>query len=380
MSKYKIMNVNFDKQIEGAPIVKATSQGWVKWGIDNLYPYKLINLFNQSVTHRACIDFAINAIVGNGIDYEALGNSTLDNPNPRMTWDTFIRSIAFDYVMYGGFAFQVIKNRGGSTYSFFPQPLETIRLAPMDGDGNIVEAWLSSDWSNTSKYPPQKVTIMAPDEDMPLGEVRLVYYRKPNPVNDYYPLPTYSSALNAIMAEAQFQTYDLKNVVNGFTPSGALTLPNVETEEERNEMLRQIQQMFSGAENANTLIVTFRNNIEDKPIEYTPFAQSSENINLYGDANERTVNRIMAAHKVPSKSLIGYPADDTGFSDSGAYMQTAFDLYNVNVANANRREITNVINGLLAMNGVDMGITLLPLRYQAEPTEIIDVENNEEEQ
>lgn len=72
----------------------------------------------------------------------------------------------------------------------------------------------------------------------------------------------------------------------------------------------------------------------------------------------------MAAWKIPSKALIGYPADSTGFSDSGAYMESAYALYNVNVANNNRREIIDVINQLFQMNGVDIEIILKPLRYK----------------
>ena len=72
----------------------------------------------------------------------------------------------------------------------------------------------------------------------------------------------------------------------------------------------------------------------------------------------------MAGWRIPSKSLIGYPVDNTGFSDSGAYMEAAYALYNVNVANNNRREILDVINQLFKMNGIDVEIALKPLRYK----------------
>lgn len=361
--------MHFDKQIENSAIVRPNAQyGIMNFGVDNLYPYKLINLYNTSVTHKACCDFSTNAIVGEGIDWETMQvkNGDIPNPNYSMGWNEFIRSLAFDFSLYSAFAFQVIRNKDGRTYSFFPQPIETIRLEEADEEGVINNAYICKDWSATGKYLPIKIPMFGfqSEREIPKGVPYLFYHRQINPVNFYYGLPIYSSAINAIQAEAQYQTFDLKNIVNGFTPVGCLTLPEVETSEERDAIIKNITSMFSGAENSNALMVTFRSNIEDKGVEFVPFTQKSQSADLYANANERTINRIMAGWKIPSKALIGYPADNTGFSDSGAYMESAYALYNVNVANNARREILDVINQLFQMNNVDVEIVLKPLRYK----------------
>lgn len=376
--------LNFDKQIENAPVVKKNQQyNIIQYGSKNLYPFDLISLYNTSVTMKACVDFATNAIVGEGVDIEAmkLKDGDLQNPNYYTGWNEFIRALAFDFTLYSAFAFQIIKNKDGKTYSFFHQPIETIRLEEMDEDGVINNAYLCKDWSAPSKYPPVKIPMFGfqSDREIPRGVPYLFYHRQYNPVNFYYGLPSFSSAINCIQSEAQFQIWDLKNVTNGFTPVGALTLPNVETDEERQAIINNIQRLFTGAENSNSLVITFRNNIEDKPIEYTPFVQSSNNVNLYADANERTVNRIMAAFKIPSKALIGFPADNTGFSDSGAYLESAFALYNVNVANNNRKEILDVINNMLKMNGVDTQLVLKSLNYRITDSQTTSTTNIQSE-
>lgn len=363
--------MHFEKQIQNAPITKYNAQyGIIQYGSDNLYPYKLIDLYNTSITHRSCIDYACNAIVGDGVDWEAmkLKNSDIPNPSYSMSWNDFIRALAFDYCLYSAFAFQVIKNKDNKTYSFFPQSIETVRLEEMDEEGVINNAYLCKDWSATGKYPPVKIPMFGfqEEEEIPRGVPYLFYHKRYNPVNAYYGLPIYSSALNAIITEAKFQTYDLKSITNGFTPVGAITIPEVETEEERQSIIKNITDMFTGEANSNCLLINFRNNIEDKPIEFTPFTQSTTNVNLYADSNERTINRIMAAHRVNSKALIGYPSDDVGFSDSGAYMEEAYRLYNINVANNNRREILDVINMMFKANGVDVEIIMKPLRYKTD--------------
>ena len=361
--------MHFDKQISNSAVIRPNAQyGIMNWGIDNLYAYKLIDLYNTSVTHKACCDFSTNAIVGEGIDWEIMQvkNGDIPNPNYSMGWNEFIRALAFDFSLYSSFAFQVIRNRDGKTYSFFPQPMETVRVEEADEDGVINNAYICKDWSATGKYPPVKIPMFGfqSEKEIPMGVPYLFYHRQYNPVNYYYGLPIYSSCINAVQAEAQYQTFDLKNIVNGFTPVGCLTLPEVETDEERNAIIKNITSMFSGAENSNALMITFRSNIEDKGVEFVPFTQKSQSADLYANANERTINRIMAGWKIPSKALIGYPADNTGFSDSGAYMESAYALYNVNVANNARREILDVINQLFKMNNVDIEIVLKPLRYK----------------
>lgn len=369
-----VFTMNFEKQIQNAPITKPNAQyGIINFGVANDYPYKLIDLYNTSVTHRACIDYACNAIIGDGIDWDSMKvkNGDIPNPNYTMGWNQFIRALAFDFCLYSAFSFQIIRSRDGKSYTFYPQPIETVRLEEADNEGVINNAYLCKDWTATGKYPPVKIPIFGfqEDKEIPIGVPHLFYYKRYNPVNFYYGLPVYSSALNAIQAEAQYQTWDLKNITNGFTAVGALTLPQVETDEERQAVIANITRMFTSAENSNSLLITFRDSIEDKPVEYTPFQQSTTNINMYQDANERTINRIMAAHRINSKALIGFPADDTGFSNSGEYMEEAYRLYNINVANNNRREILDVVNTLFKANGVDVEIVLKPLRYKTDGTD-----------
>ena len=366
--------LKFEKQIENAPITNVNLvYDIVQYGNRNDYPFKLISLYNTSVTHKACIDFATNAIVGEGIDWEKMNidDSEMTTPNYSMSWNEFIKALAFDYCLYSAFAFQIIKNKDDKTYSFFPQPIETVRLEEMDEDGVINNAYLCKDWSAPSKYPPIKMPIFGfqEDEEIPMGVPYLVYHKQYNPVNAYYGLPTYSSAINAIQAESEYQNWDLKNIVNGFAPAGMLTLPSVETDEERRAIINNLQNMFQGSSNANSMMITFRTNVEEQPAVYTPFITNTSNVNLYEAANERTINRIMAAHKIPSKALIGYPADNTGFSNSGEYMESAYALYNVNVANNSRREILDTVNTLFKLNGVEVNIELKPLKYKVDSEE-----------
>lgn len=368
MSKNKkitssVYNLNFDKQIENAPIVKNSNRGWIAYGRRNDYPFQLLNLYSSSVTHRACVDFSVNSIIGNGVDYEKMGD--IPSPNYTEDWNSFLRKISLDFILYGSFAFQICKNRDGKTYSVFHQPMETVRLSPYDDDGQITTAWICSDWSALGKYQPIELPIFGFQEGytIKMGQPYLFVYRTYTPQNNYYPAPIYSSALNAIQAEIEFQKYDLKSILNNFVPSGMLEMGPVESDKDKQEIIDNINRMFVGSDAVNSLMLTFANGSGESPVKFTPFVGNATNVNLYEASNERTVNRILESHRIPSKALVGLPMDSSGFSNQGEMLEAAYNLYNINVGNNNRNTIIGTINSLFAMNGVDIQLILKPLRF-----------------
>ena len=367
--KAGVYTIELEKQIEGSAICKENmANSIINWGKKNDYPYRLIDLYNTSITHKACIDFSTNVIVGDGLDYEAMGvtSEELGSPNYQMSWLQFIKALSFDYSLYGGFAFQIIRSRGGNQYFYYPQPLETIRLEKADEEGVIKFAKISADWSDINSNPPVELPIFGfqEGESIAIGKPYLFYYKDYNPVQFYYPLPKYSAGIPAIQTEAEFEEFDKANIMNGFCAQGILQLPPVETEQEKQAMIDNIQRMFQGSKNNNSMMITFGDGTGESVVNYTPFNNASNSsVDLYKESNERCVNRICAAHGVVNKGLIGYPVDNTGFSDSGAYLQASYKLYNVNVGNTNRRTIVNAINSAFALNGIELELRLKPLNY-----------------
>lgn len=384
MSKNKkiyncVYNLNFDKQIENAPIVKNSNRGWIAYGRRNDYPFQLLNLYSSSVTHRAAVDFAVNSIVGNGVDYEKMGD--IPSPNYAETWDSFLRKIALDYILYGSFSFQIIKNKDNKTYSIYHQPFETVRLSPYDEDGQISSAWICSDWSAIGKYQPIELPIFGFQEGytIKMGQPYLFVYRTYSPQNNYYPAPIYSSALNAIQAEIEFQKYDLKSILNNFVPSGMLEMGQVESDKDKQEIIDNINRMFVGSDAVNSLMITFANGTGESPVKFTPFVGNATNVNLYEASNERTVNRILEAHRITNKSLIGLPIDSNGFSSQSDMLEASYALYNVTVGNLNRNCIVGTINKFFEMNGVSIKLALKPLSFRLDDANTSEEKNNVEE-
>lgn len=373
-----VITIKMEKQVEGMPINRNSNQGFIKWGIRNDYPQRLSDLYYNSVTHKSCVDFAVTAILGDGVDYEAMmSNDSELVPNYQYSWDELLERISLDYVLYGTFALQIIKNRDDKTYSFFHQPMGDVRFSPRNEDGVIESYWVSSDWTQTGLYPPVELKSFAfqEEEEIKGGQAYLYVYDGYSPDIAMYPVPNYVSALKPIQTEIELERYDLRSVTNNFSASGILTLNRVDDEQDRNMLIQNIQAMFTGADNANSLIINFKNNDEEEPATFVKIDKDSgNNVNLFEQSNERIIAKIIAAHKISNKALIGYEADSAMLGGEGNILNIAFNLYNKTVANKLRRNIVNTINRALAMNGVDTKIVLKPLQFNI--TETTDTSSN----
>lgn len=358
---------NLEKQIEGSAITRKNALGWVNWGIKNNYPNLLLDLYNQSPTHRSAINFAVQSILGNGVDFEQMKlNGDEVVPNYAQTWDEVIKSLALDFILYGSYAIQVIQNKDGKTFSFWHMPLDKVRWSEYDEDGQITSYWICNDWTMTGQYPPIQIDALDMREDFKIEKSKpyLYVYRTYSPTMNYYTQPHYAAAIKAIQAEIEYCNYDLKNIVNGFTPSGVLTLPEVETDEQRQAIINNITRMFQGSENANSVMITFRSNVEDKGVEYTPFTASQGNVNVYGEANQRVINRILESHQIPNAALIGMPdISNSGFASEADKLEVSYQLYNKLTGNYNRMAVVKTLNQMLKMNGIDTEIIMKPLSF-----------------
>lgn len=389
--------MNLEKQIEGSAITRKNALGWVNWGVRNNYPNLLLDLYNQSPTHRSAVNFAVMSILGNGVDYEQMGiNGDEIVPNYSQSWDEIIKSLALDYIIYGSYAIQIIQNKDGKTFSFWHMPLDKVRWSEYDEDGQITSYWICQDWTATGQFPPFQIEAFDMRDNFKIerGKPYLYVYRTYSPAMTYYTQPHYQAAIKAIQSEIEYVTYDLKNIVNGFAPAGVLTLPEVETDEERQAVIKNVTKMFQGSENANSVMITFRSNIEDKGVEYVPFQTNKGSFNFYADANQRTINRILEAHQIPNAALIGHPdISNSGFASEADKLEVSYQLYNKLTGNYNRMAVIKTLNQMLQMNGVDTEIIMKPLSFndfgddadvkeRTEPAEVdkkdIDENNSEE--
>lgn len=361
-----LFNIKFEKQVEGAAITRDSSMGYIKWGLKNDYPTLMLDLYNESPTHRACINFEVQSIIAGGVDYDAMSiDKSQIVPNYQYSWDYLLRSIALDYSIFGSYAIQIILNKDRKTFSFWHIPMDKVRCSPYDEDGQITSYWISSDWSALGQNPPIELPAfdMREETKIEYGQPYIYVYKPYDPTMTYYQTPFYSAGIKAIQSEIEYIRFDERTVNNNFIPAGILRLNEVSDDNERDAVIRNVTNLFTGANNANALMVSFRSNIEEQDPSFTPFTANVGNVNLYADANARTLNRILSAHQIPNASLVGLPdVVGSGFASEADKLETAFQLYQRLTGNYHRQCVIQTFNQMLAINGVDTELILKPLK------------------
>lgn len=384
-SKGGVYNIKMEKCVEGSAITRKNGLGYVNWGLRNNMPTLLLDLYNQSPTHRACITFEVQSIVGSGVDLDAM--KVEDNqiaPNYFQDWNSFLREIALDYSLFGTYCIEIIQNKDRKTYSYYHIPADKVRWSEYDEDGQITSYWICNDWTEIGKYPPIQIDAfdMRDDYKIENGKPYLFCYRPYTPTMNYYTQPRYQAGIKSIQSEIEYSNFDLRSATNSFVPSGMLLLNSVEDDKERQAVIDNVQKLFVGTDNASQIMISFRSNIEEQAPTFVPFTANQGNVNLFDSANERIVDRIISSHQIPSKTLVGLSQKNTGFNSEGNFLEAAYTLYNTLVGNYDRDAIVKTINFMLRMNGIEQELILKPLTFtlddkQQQPTNDSDSNINE---
>ena len=360
--------LNFAKDIANAPVTKLdTAYNYIKWGARNTYPNILLDLYNSSTTHRAAINFEVQATIGGGIDFEAMqidGSQVF--PNYSESWMSLLRSITLDYFIFGQLAVEIIKNKDDKTFSFYHVPMDKVRAGEMDEDGVITKYAICSDWTRVSQNPPIWLDAidMRDSDAIERGKPYIYVLHNYTPTQEYYASPLYQAGIKAIQCEIEHTNYDLRTTVNNFTASGILTLPQVETDEQRAQLISNVQNLFTSSEQACSVMVAFKENVDDVRPEYTPIAANIGNVNLYDSANARTINRILSAHQIQNAALIGLPdLNGSGFASEADKLEVSFNLWNLLSGNYHRSCIVGSINSMFKLNNIGVELILKPLRF-----------------
>ena len=328
------ITINLSANTPNCPINKVNPRGWINYGENNLFPQKLIELYYNSPTNNSCIDYLTSSTIAK-IDLT-------DKANQYETYNEVLYKLCLDLIIFGGYAFQIIKNNDGSL-SIYHENFANIRK-DKDWEDSVGCYWISDDWTNLSNNPPYKID--AYNGKLHKGESKLFYYGRYSVNSNYYPLPYYYGGIRAIQTEVELLKYDLKSVVNNFTANGVLSLNRIEDEKERKQVIQGIQKMFQGSDNANNIMITFKNHNEDNPVTFQSFDKTSDSVNLFNDNNERTVNRILAAHRISNRSLIGLQ-NSSGFSSEADYLEAAERLLERTTLTNLRKELLTPLKSII---------------------------------
>ena len=290
---FSIENVEIPKLTER----QMSGKVWYNWGNDNKLPYYLYGLYEKSSLMQSIINTTVNFIVGNSIE-------SIYKPNEDETWEDLIKNLALDYIIYGGFAIQVMYNKMGQIHSLNWLDMRKIRT-----DEEHTKVYYSKEFA--TKSSPQYLTF----KTWKRGEE----YRNESAVFLYtggkrtvYPLPRYSGSIPAIETSIRIDNFHLNAIKNNFSNNTIIAFHNgIPDEDTKKELERKIREKFAGDDNAGKILLTFddskENGVEVQRVDDDNFDKK------YDALKTSTILSIFTGFSAPQQ-LFGYALSGNVFN------------------------------------------------------------------
>ena len=325
------MLVDETKEIPKFVCKTAKNTEYVKYGEMNDFPNYLYDLYEQSSQFSSIIDTMNDYIQGNGI----VSNYPLKIVNHKgETFNDLIEKIIYDYLIFGGFAIQVIRNKMGNVAELNHIDMRFIRTNE-DED----RLYYSKEWIKGRRVP-KVYEKFSKSSNQPNS----IFYYKGRKTREVYPSPIYLSALTSLEISTQIPSFHLNNLTNGFHPSAIVNFNNGSnlSENVMDEIEEKIKEKFTGTKNASKIMLSFNDDLTHKTtIERLP---DDGSVDIYNTLKESVEKDIYTAFRI-SKLLMGNGEDNTGFSKQ-TYIE-AFALYNKTVIQPIQKELEDIINFVL---------------------------------
>ncbi len=334
----------------------------VYFGIDNLYPFELIDLYNDSSTHNAIINGKVGYTIGNGLFGEDIETKKwLSQANIDQDWTSLMKSLSLDYELFNGYAIEVIKTKVGNQYHHID--FANIRLG-LDGTIQYADDWITD--KGTRNYKPNIQYLERYNPRDPEQKRGVIYHVDYRPNLKYYPLPVYVGSLAEIKTDVQIGDYWLNEVENGFV-GGTLIQHNngvPETKEEAEAFEKAFQEKFGKA--TGTKIVHLFSPAKDNGSEITNL-NGNDLHQRYLEMSNRVKESIFIGHRVTNPILFG--VKEEGQLGARNELDLAYEIFTNTYIAERQNTLLRTIKKLAFLEIQKTDIEIIPLK----PIDTIDL-------
>tara|TARA_R110001632_G_scaffold70241_3_gene163724 strand:+ start:6393 stop:8207 length:1815 start_codon:yes stop_codon:yes gene_type:complete len=334
----------------------------VYFGADNLYPFELIDLYNDSSTHNAIINGKVGYTVGNGLFSKDIETKKwLSQANIDEDWSSLLKRLSLDYELFNGYAIEVIKTSVGNQYHHLD--FANIRVG-IDGGLQYSDEWITEKGTKNSKPNIQHLERYNPrNPDQKRGVIYHIDYR---PNLKYYPLPVYVGSLAEIKTDVQIGDYWLNEVKNGFV-GGTLIQHNngvPETKEESESFEKAFQEKFGKA--TGTKIVHLFSPSKDNGSEITNL-NGNDLHERYLEMSNRVKESIFIGHRVTNPILFG--VKEAGQMGARNELDLAYEIFTNTYIAERQNTLLRTVKKLAFFEIQKTDIEIVPLK----PIDSLDI-------
>jgi hypothetical protein len=350
--KMSLISLSSDEiQVPELKEVKIKHKNYVGYGLDNVYPNFLLDLYDNCSEHQSIIDSTVNYVLGSEliISDKKLKNLKEINKDGQILNDVF-RLCEWDYQIFGGYTYKVILNRFKEITEVIPIPFNFIRV-----NEDITKAYYCKEFG---KWGAEAIEYEIFDPKNPKTNT-IVYYNGKKTRN-IYPIPLYNAAIKAILTSIKINDFHLNNVNTNFLASGIINFNNgVPPVEIQEQIERKLKDKFTGTE-AQKLLISFNDTKENS---VTIDRLDSDDYDKKYEALFKTVqNQIFISHKITSPSLFGILAENQGFSKT-EFIE-AFQIYNKTVIEPLQKDLCREFEKILGLTYPNLKLSIKPFQIE----------------
>ena len=331
---------NVEKEISGVD--------FIAWGTDNQYPGYLFSLYEDCATLQTIINGTVDFVCGNDISCNLQIFEKTVNKNGDTILD-IIQRISTDYLIFGGFALQVIRNAIGEITELYWVDFTKIR-----SDKKNEVFFYSEDWCKS--YGRVKYIVYPKFNEVDSNPSSIFYY-KGNKTRSTYPTPLYNAAITSCELEKKINEFHLNEISNNFLTSKIINFNSgVPDDDLKNEIERNLNEKFAGSENAGRILISFNAN-KDSETTVTDLPMD-DFADRYEALHKRSREQIFTAFRA-TPNLFGLMTETTGFNEQEFF--EAFKLYNRTAVRPIQQIITKSFDKILGFEG---SITITPFNLE----------------
>jgi DNA-binding Lrp family transcriptional regulator len=326
-------------------------QDFINYGIENDYPYYLLNLYRRSAKHNAIINGKVGFILGKGWSSEdPKAAAFIDSPNFPNAYDSLddlTQKTTMDLEVFNGMALYVTWANDGTIAALEHCQFEKVRVNKR-GDMFFVADWYDAAMNRQFPAKGEIEKIPAFDPNNRVGK-QLFYYKVYSPSVKNYPLPEYLGGTAYIELDVEIANFAINEIKNNFFPSAFINFPNgIPMPEEQDDIERAMFAKFGGSDNAGRWMFNFSDGKDLAP-EIT-ILPTSDLDKRYQQLEKTVEQNIFVAHRVTSPMLFGVKTE--GQLGGKNEMVESYEIFKATYIESRVQCIEKNFNYLAAFNGV----------------------------
>lgn len=306
--------------------VARSGYDYVSWGRDNRFPNDLYDLYENSAILQSVINGTADYVFGAGVI------SAFEVVNDKYeTLEDIVKKCVFDYLIFGGFAVQLMY-KGGKVEAMYWLDFQKCRRSEDEK-----KVYYSDDWG---KYARKALEYDSWKPGTDKGTC--IFYYKGHKTRGIYPVPMYIGALKSVKISTEISNFHLNNIMKGFASNAIISFNNGEPDEDTKARIeKDIKEKFCGTDNAGSFILLF-NESKENAAEIVKI--QDDKFDLKYDALAKSVKEDIFIAFRATPELFGLPNENNGFSQE-EYTQ-AFNLYNKTVVMPIQKDFERAFRGI----------------------------------